>query len=187
MANIDAPFGFRPSGKVGGNPDNGALSEYAIASDYNTASMFQGDLVIFASGFVQISAADTAGNMVFNGLKYDDATTNKPTFKNFFDHTAGTLGVQGEVFVYDDPYQVYEAQGDSATAPTQAMVGLYMDSVKTHAGNSTTGISGDELDVSTNSTTLTGAKVLGFAQTPGNSIAVHSVMKCFIADSVHLN
>ena len=54
----------------------------------------------------------TAGNMVFNGLKYDDNTTNKPTFKNFFDGTA--LGVQGEVFVYDDPYQVYEAQGDSA-------------------------------------------------------------------------
>jgi hypothetical protein len=123
--------------------------------------------------------------MVFNGLKYDDNTTNKPTFKNFFDGTA--LGVQGEVFVYDDPYQVYEAQGDSATAPTQAMVGLYMDHIKTEDGNTTTGISGDELDVSTNSTTLTGAKVLGFAQTPGNSIAVHSVMKCFIADSVHLN
>ena len=147
--------------------------------------MFQGDLVIFSAGHVNVSAAGTAGNMVFNGLKYDDNTTNKPTFKNFFDGTA--LGVQGEVFVYDDPYQVYEAQGDSATAPTQAMVGLYMDSVKTHGGNTTTGISGDELDVSTNSTTLTGAKVLGFAQTPGNSIAVHSVMKCFIADSVHLN
>jgi hypothetical protein len=184
MANTDAPFGFRPSGKVGGNPDNGALSEYAIKSDYATA-MFQGDLVIFSAGHVNVSAAGTAGNMVFNGLKYDDNTTNKPTFKNFFDGTA--LGVQGEVFVYDDPYQVYEAQGDSATAPTQAMVGLYMDSVKTHGGNTTTGISGDELDVSTNSTTLTGAKVLGFAQTPGNSIAVHSVMKCFIADSVHLN
>ena len=30
MANTDARFGFRPSGKVGGNPDNGALSIYAI-------------------------------------------------------------------------------------------------------------------------------------------------------------
>ena len=184
MANTDAPFGFRPSGKVGGNPDNGALSEYAIKSDYATA-MFQGDLVKFASGHINISAAGDAGLMVFNGLKYDDSSTNKPTFKNFFDGTA--LGVQGEVFVYDDPYQVYEAQGDSATAPTQAMVGLYMDSVKTHAGNSTTGISGDELDVSTNSTTLTGAKVLGFAQTPDNEIATHAVLRCFIADAVHIN
>ena len=184
MANTDAPFGFRPSGKVGGNPDNGALSEYAIKSDYATA-MFQGDLVKFATGHINVGAAGNTGLMVFNGLKYDDSSTNKPTFKNFFDGTA--LGVQGEVFVYDDPYQVYEAQGDSATAPTQAMVGLYMDSVKTHAGNSTTGISGDELDVSTNSTTLTGAKVLGFAQTPDNEIATHAVLRCFIADAVHLN
>ena len=78
-------------------------------------------------------------------------------------------------------------QGDSETASTQAMVGLYMDSVKTHAGNSTTGISGDELDVSTNSTTLTGAKVLGLAQTPDNSFAAHGVLRCFLADAVHLN
>ena len=184
MANIDAPFGFRPSGKVGGNPDNGALSEYAIKSDYATA-MFQGDLVIFSAGHVNVSAAGTAGNMVFNGLKYDDNTTNKPTFKNFFDGTA--LGVQGEVFVYDDPYQVYEAQGDSATAPTQAMVGLYMDSVKTHGGNTTTGISGDEIDAGTSSTTLTGVKVLGLAQTPGNALGTNAVVKCFIADAVHLN
>ena len=183
MANTDAPFGFRPSGKVGGNPDNGALSEYAIKSEYAVA-MFQGDLVIFNAGHVQVSAAGTVGNMVFNGLKYDANTTNKPTFKNFFDGTA--LGVQGEVFVYDDPYQAYEVQGDD-TASTQAMVGLYMDHVKTHAGNSTTGISGDELDVSTNSTTLTGAKVLGFAQTPDNAIGAHAVLRCFIADAVHLN
>ena len=184
MANIDAPFGFRPSGKVGGNPDNGALSEYAIKSDYATA-MFQGDLVIFSAGHVNVSAAGTAGNMVFNGLKYDDNTTNKPTFKNFFDGTA--LGVQGEVFVYDDPYQVYEVQTDTGTAITQAMVGTYMDSEKDHAGNTTTGISGDEIDAGTSSTTLTGVKVLGLAQTPGNALGTNAVVKCFIADAVHLN
>ena len=167
MANTDAPFGFRPSGKVGGNPDNGALSEYAIKSDYAVA-MFQGDLVIFNAGHVQISAPGTAGNMVFNGLKYDDSSTNKPTFKNFFDGTA--LGVQGEVFVYDDPYQVYEVQTDTDTAFTQAMVGTYMDSEKDHAGDTTTGISGDELDANTSSTTLTGVKVLGLAQTPDNAL-----------------
>ena len=182
MANTDAPFGFRPSGKVGGNPDNGALSEYAIKSDYAVA-MFQGDLVIFASGHVNVSAAGTAGNMVFNGLKYDDNTTNKPTFKNFFDGTA--LGVQGEVFVYDDPYQVYEAQGD--TAATQAMVGTYMDHLETQAGTAITGISGDEIDTSDTSTTLSGVKMLGLAKTPGNSFGVNNVLRCFIAESVHVN
>ena len=184
MANIDVPFGFRPGGKVGGNPDNGALSQYTII-DGESSTMFQGDMVKFASGGVVDAAVADAGLMVFNGIQYDDPTTGKPTFKNNYDGV--DLNKDIDCFVYDDPYQVYEAQGDSATAPTQAMVGLYMDSVKTHAGNSTTGISGDELDVSTNSTTLTGAKVLGFAQTPDNSIAAHAVMRCFIADSVHLN
>ena len=184
MANTDAPFGFRPSGKVGGNPDNGALSEYAIKSDYAVA-MFQGDLVKFSAGHIQISAAGDAGLMVFNGLKYDDSSTNKPTFKNFFDGTA--LGVQGEVFVYDDPYQVYEVQTDTGTAFTQAMVGTYMDSEKDHAGNTTTGISGDEIDAGTSSTTLTGVKVLGLAQTPDNALGTNAVVRCFIADAVHLN
>ena len=184
MANTDAPFGFRPSGKVGGNPDNGALSEYAIKSDYAVA-MFQGDLVKFSAGHIQISAAGDAGHMVFNGLKYDDSSTNKPTFKNFFDGTA--LGVQGEVFVYDDPYQVYEVQTDTDTAFTQAMVGTYMDSEKDHAGDTTTGISGDELDANTSSTTLTGVKVLGLAQTPDNALGTNAVVRCFIADAVHIN
>jgi len=185
MANTDAPFGFRPSGKVGGNPDNGALSEYAIKSDYATA-MFQGDLVIFNAGHVQISAAGTVGNMVFNGLKYDDSTTNKPTFKNFFDGTA--LGVQGEVFVYDDPYQVYEAQSDSDEASTQAHVGTFADHIKTHSGDTTTGISGDEINLpSSASATLTGVKVLGHAQTPDNAIGTNAVLRCFIADAVHIN
>ena len=185
MANIDAPFGFRPSGKVGGNPDNGALSEYAIKSDYATA-MFQGDLVIFSAGHVIVGVAGTAGNMVFNGLKYDDSSTNKPTFKNFFDGTA--LGVQGEVFVYDDPYQVYEAQTDTDEAMTQAHVGTFADHIKTHGGDTKTGISGDEINLpSSPSATLTGVKVLGLAQTPDNALGAHAVVRCYIADAVHIN
>ena len=185
MANTDAPFGFRPSGKVGGNPDNGALTEQKIKSDYATA-MFQGDLVKFASGYINISAAGDAGLMVFNGLKYDDSSTNKPTFKNFFDGTA--LGVEGEVFVYDDPYQVYEAQSDSAVASTQAHVGTFADHIKTYSGNTTTGISGDEIDLPNSpSATLTGVKVLGLAQTPDNALGTNSVVRCYIADAVHIN
>ena len=185
MANTDAPFGFRPSGKVGGNPDNGALTEQKIKSDYATA-MFQGDLVKFASGYINISAAGAAGLMVFNGLKYDDSSTNKPTFKNFFDGTA--LGVEGEVFVYDDPYQVYEAQSDSDEASTQAHVGTFADHIKTHSGNTTTGISGDEIDLpNTPSTSSAGVKVLGLAQTPDNALGTNSVVRCYIAEAAHIN
>ena len=185
MANTEAHFGFRPSGKVGGNPDNGALSEYAIKSDYASA-MFQGDLVKFNAGHVEVSAATNTGLMVFNGLKYDDSSTNKPTFKNFFDGTA--LGVQGEVFVYDDPYQVYEAQTDTDEAMTQAHVGTFADHIKTHGGDTKTGISGDEINLpSSPSASSAAVKVLGLAQTPDNALGAHAVVRCYIAEAVHIN
>ena len=185
MANVDSYYGFKPVGKVGGNPNNGAMSEYAIKTDYATA-MYQGDLVIFASGYINIGAAATAGNMVMGGLKYDDSTTNQPTFKNHFNGTALST-TTGVVFLYDDPYQVYEAQGDSATATTQAIIGTYCDHVKTHGGNSTTGISGDEIDVSDTATTLSGVKILGLVQSPSNSHAAHADLRCFIAECAHVN
>ena len=112
MANIDAPFGFRPSGKVGGNPDNGALSQYTIL-DGESSTMFQGDMVEFASGGVIDAAPGDTGLMVFNGIQYDDPTTGKPTFKNQYDGV--DLNKNIDCFVYDDPYQVYEAQGDTGT------------------------------------------------------------------------
>ena len=182
MANVDAPFGFRPSGKVGGNPDNGALSQYTIL-DGESSTMFQGDLVEFASGGIIDAAVADAGLMVFNGIQYDDPTTGKPTFKNQYDGV--DLNKDIDCFVYDDPYQVYEAQGD--TAATQAMVGTYMDHDETHSGNTTTGISGDEVDVSDSGTTLTGVKFLGLAKTPGNSFGAHNVLRVFIAEPAHLN
>jgi hypothetical protein len=166
MANTDARFGFRPGGKVGGNPDNGALSIYAI-DDGESSTMFQGDLVKFASGYITDAAVADAGLMVFAGLKYVNQTTGKPTFK------------------YDDPYQVYEAQGD--TAATAAMIGTYMDHIETHDGSTTTGISGDEIDTSDTSTTLSGVKYLGLAQTPDNALGVHNVLRCFIAECAHVN
>ena len=184
MANIDAPFGFRPSGKVGGNPDNGALSQYTIL-DGESSTMFQGDMVEFASGGVIDAAPGDTGLMVFNGIQYDDPTTGKPTFKNQYDGV--DLNKNIDCFVYDDPYQVYEAQGDTGTALTQAMVGTYMDHEEDASGNTTTAISGDEVDAGTSSTTLTGVKFLGIAKKPGNSLGTNTIIRCFIADAVHLN
>ena len=182
MANVDAPFGFRPSGKVGGNPDNGALSQYTIL-DGESSTMFQGDLVEFASGGIIDAAVADAGLMVFNGIQYDDPTTGKPTFKNQYDGV--DLNKDIDCFVYDDPYQVNEAQGD--TAATQAMTGTYMDHDATHSGSTVTGISGEEIDVSDSGTTLTGVKFLGLAKTPGNSFGAHNVLRVFIAEPAHLN
>tara|TARA_X000001388_G_C2163519_1_gene97063 strand:+ start:73 stop:627 length:555 start_codon:yes stop_codon:yes gene_type:complete len=184
MANIDAAFGFRPSGKVGGNPDNGALSQYRI-EDGLTDTLFQGDLVHFTAGYIVDAAAGDPGCMVFNGIQYDDPTTGKPTFKNQYDGV--DLDKDIDCFVYDDPYQVYEVQSDTGTATTQAMVGTFMDHEEDAAGNTTTGLSGDEVDASTSGTSLLTVKMLGIAKTPGNALGTNSVIRCYISEPAHTN
>jgi len=60
-------------------------------------------------------------------------------------------------------------QGDSATAAAQTDVGKVADTIATHSGSTTTGISGLELDVSDLETTDGQLKALGFTGDPNNN------------------
>ena len=143
MANIDAPFGLNPVGKIGSGPSQ-KMNEYKIASNEANA-IFQGDMVQPDAGYIQQAGTGTTNIGVFWGCKYDDATTNKPTFKN--QSAASGNGAVADAFVYDDPYQVFEVQGDSGTASAQADIMQTAD-VVVGTGSTTTGISGMELDAS---------------------------------------
>ena len=66
-------------------------------------------------------------------------------------------------------------QGDSATAAADADIGKVADTVATHSGSTTTGISGLELDVSDLQTTDGQLKVTGFTGDPqNNERAIHA-------------
>ena len=86
MANQLEKFGLRPYRKLDGTPLVGAQNRYTIASGHTTA-IFQGDMVIpLASGNID---RHTAGNAtaivgVFNGCFYNDPTTQKPTYSNYY-------------------------------------------------------------------------------------------------------
>ena len=81
MANKDAPFGFRPVGKVGQNADNGGLSERLISA--NATAIYQNDLVKLKSdGSIEVAATDQAVVGSLNGVFFTDANTSKPTFAN---------------------------------------------------------------------------------------------------------
>jgi hypothetical protein len=77
---------------------------------------YQGDLVIPTStGNIE---KHTAGNSaavvgVFNGVFYNDPTTQKPTYKNYY--PGGVTPTQGDVtaFVVDDPDAVFLADADA--------------------------------------------------------------------------
>jgi len=139
MANIDAPFGFRQVGGLGSRPTSNGTSQYKI-NNGQTGAIYAGDVVAMgavgsdqaggaiAAGYIGSSETDTARNVgIFNGCLYQDPTTNKPTFQNYWpgDITVTTGDI--DAFVYDNPDDLFEVQ--TAGTHTQAVVGRGVDMV----------------------------------------------------------
>ncbi len=145
MANLDAPFGLRPVGKLGSNINNEGTSKYQIVSG-ETDVVMKGDLVkLEASGYITKSGNGdaVAAIGVFNGCFYQDPTTQKPTWSNYYPGsitvTQGTI----DAYVYDDPNTLYEIQANGIIA--QDKVGRNADIVYA-AGNTINGQSKTEMN-----------------------------------------
>lgn len=168
MANKDASFGLKPVKMIGGAPYNGGQSRYRIASSYGTA-IYQGDLVMqVTGGGIEIHAVGGTVPLigVFNGCSYTDPTTGEQVFKNYYPASTAASDIIANVI--DDPMVVFEIQADEAF-PVADLLGNF-DTIKTNSGSTKTGISGDEVDVSTGATTATlPLKVIDISQDPNNS------------------
>jgi len=167
MANKDASFGLKPVKMIGGAPYNGGQSRYRIASSYGTA-IYQGDLVMqVTGGCIEIHAVGGTVPLigVFNGCSYTDPTTGEQVFKNYYPASTAASDIIANVI--DDPMVVFEIQADEAF-PVADLLGNF-DTIKTNSGSTKTGISGDEVDVSTGATTATlPLKVIDISQDPNN-------------------
>ncbi len=167
MANVSEKFGLRPYKTLGGHSWNNQQNRYTISSNYGTA-IFQGDLVIPATdGDIE---RHTAGNAtpvlgVFNGCFYTDPTTKKPTFSN---HYPGSIVASDIVAnVIDDPQTLFLIDADA----TFTRAGLFTNySVTNVTGNTDSGISKVQLDVSEVSTSFSFAlQAVDICQDPNNS------------------
>ncbi len=154
MSNQLEKFGLRPYRKLDGTPLAGAQNRYTIAAGYATA-IFQGDLVRpVTSGNVERHTAGTSYAVVgvFNGVFYNDPTTQKPTYKN---HYPGSITpTQGDItaFVVDDPDAVFLMDADEAFTRADLFKNY---SVSNATGVTQTGISSVQLDVSASGTAAT--------------------------------
>ena len=169
MANVSEKFGLRPYRKLDGTPLVGAQNRYRIAAGYATA-IFQGDLVIpTAAGNVERHTANTSNAVVgvFNGCFYNDPTTQKPTWKNYY--PGGVTPTQGGItaFVVDDPDAVFLVDSDG----TFSAADLFKNySVNTAAGVTQTGNSQVQLDYSESGTQVTYViQAIDISQDPANS------------------
>ena len=167
MANQVEKFGLRPYRKLDGTPLVGAQNRYTIASNYATA-IFQGDLVIpVTGGNIERYPGNTSTAVVgvFNGVFYTDPTTQKPTFKNYYPGSVAASDITA--FVVDDPDAVFLVDADATFARADLFQNYSLTAV---SGNTATGNSLQQLDVSESGTNATFVvQAIDISQDPDNS------------------
>ena len=156
MANQDAAFGFRQVGGLGSRPTSEGTSKYVIQSGY-TSAIYAGDIVELGAGTDESGAAIAAGYVgqaaatssvrnvgIFNGCFYEDPTTKKPTFKNYWpgDVAVTSPSAGATAFVYDNPDDLFEVQTSGRLV--QSCVGRSVDMAYT-AGSTVNGRSKEEI------------------------------------------
>jgi len=152
MANVNEKFGLRPYRSINGAPWNNAQNRYTVANNLSTA-IFQGDPVKpTTAGNVTLARSNTSDRIigVFNGVFYNDPTTQKPTFRNNYPGSIAAAGITA--FVVDDPNTVFLVDANAAFSRADLFKNYSLTNV---SGNTLTGISEKQLDVSVSGITTT--------------------------------
>jgi len=163
MANVDKAFGLSPYKGLNVGSAVQQANKYSInPSGYGTA-IYQGDIVIFAGGYINTAAVSSANIVGVFSHVYYVATDGTPTYKNYYPASTTALGSGAiDVFVYDDPNQLFVVQADGASAVTCIGRNADTDGI---GGSSTTGVSTRELDSSSiNTTQALQLKIVGVVQ-----------------------
>lgn len=137
------PFGFRPSRHLNGH---NCFSTNTFVTSAQT-DLWQGQLVVLASGLVQEASATTTTPILgvvkatYAGTKNRPLTHNLPANGNYI-----TAGTSAFVEVYIDPDIIYEVVADSAASNVR--IGQVGAIVATGSGNPKTGVSRQQIDTS---------------------------------------
>lgn len=177
MASVSRINGFSPVKSITGAPYSGRASTYFIPSSDSTAVMV-GDLVKLAgsaraaTGVPTVTRADATDAVVgvVVGISFEGQgdAANIPSVTNLNTPIYRAASTDAYVLVADDPNLVFEAQCTGTLAV--ADIGLNVSPDVT-AGSTTTGNSGESIDLSTKATTATlPLKLVGFPNRPDNLI-----------------
>ena len=171
MANQDAAFGLRPLKTVGQQDDSTGMGSHFIAAG-EASAMFQGSLVASpatGTGYIDIAGLTGVLNVgAFWGCFYDDPTTRKPTFSNYYPGSITPPQSQDiEAFVYDSPYQMFEIQSAATGASAQADIYKTCD-LASNGGSTSNGVSSAE-SADTFAAGPAQLKVMGVSRDPENS------------------
>ena len=122
MANRNTQgFGLIAQGTVGSTPATGGQGKYLIDAGMGV-DLFQGTAVRSAAGYIVTAQAAITNTCigVLNGIFYNDATTKKPTFANFYNQPITPANSEDVTcFVVDNPLQLFSAVMDTACAQAE--------------------------------------------------------------------
>ncbi len=171
MANRNtAGFGLIAQGTVGSTPATQGQGKYYIDAAYDK-SLYQGTAVQSKVGYIKVGqngATDkTIG--VLNGIFYNAATTQKPTWANFYNQPITPANSEDiTAFVIDNPLQLFVVNLDQAQ--TQAQYGkTYGMTTGDPAGSTTSGQSSSELIIAGVHVTDNSWRLLRTAEDPENN------------------
>ena len=173
MANIDSAFGLIPVAHVGQTDNNGGQTQYALGDTQSTA-IFTGDPVKYKSdGTVEVATAGDPVVGVFGGCFYTDPTTSKPTWSPYF--PAALAPGDAKAFIWDNPMQTFIVQQDSVVSNLLAANLNENANLIFNAGNTTTGVSGVEIDSSSADVTAAlQVRLIDFYATPSNNTTANN-------------
>ena len=116
MANRNSTgFGLIPQGTLGSTPATGGQGKYYIQANYAT-SLYQGTTVNQTGGYIITAQAAITNTCigVLNGVFYNAATTQKPTWQNYYSQVTPANSENITAFVIDNRYQLYVGCMDTA-------------------------------------------------------------------------
>jgi len=173
MANIDSAYGLIPVAHVGQTDNNGGQTQYSIG-DTQTTAIFTGDPVKYKNdGTVEVATAGDPVVGVFGGCFYTDPTTSKPTWSPYF--PAALAPGDAKAFIWDNPMQTFIVQQDSVVSNLLAANLNENANLIFNAGNTTTGVSGVEIDSSSADVTAAlQVRLIDFYAVPSNNTTANN-------------
>ena len=192
MANADTPFGLKPIQLGSGQY---RIRPYYVPATYATA-LFIGDPVI-VTGTANTSEVDEfiAGSLP-EVNKATAGTTNKiagvivavgadPDNRDKIYSPASTEAV---VWVCDDPDALFEIQADNQADIAATDIGSNANVIYTDSGDTTTGLSGVELDTSSMTTTVGyQLKIQRLVNRPDNELGTNAKLVVSINNHFYAN
>lgn len=185
MGNIDAPFGLKPVGHLSGADWNGITRRCYCASTYATA-LYVGDACVLTATAadrdptgvhlsVQVATVGN-GNYITGAITGFEPTA---TYQTLY-RAASTLRYAN---VCVDPTVVFDIRDDGSGTPTSYMPGANAVLIATHSGSTTTGLSGMELDMSSDVPAADASNqliILGVAPYPDNVLGDFAIWRVMI-------